>query len=161
MARRVTLDAARHASTRPVHHSVLLPRARHTIHPCTEAAGLAAAQQPMPFPGSGTSPPSVPAVVHVSAYLDRRLEIDDRAYTFEVCPRPLHSPLLMQRLLWQAVQRGDRRGGMPRRTPAARRGTWQLPPACHFDSATTPPGAQAVLWVAGGAWAGPSPASSM
>jgi len=42
------------------------------------------AQQPMPFLGRGDSPPSAPVDVHVSAYLDRILKVDDKDYTFQV-----------------------------------------------------------------------------
>jgi hypothetical protein len=55
-----------------------------STRPPRRDAGSAAAQQPMPFPGSGDTPPAVPAEVYVSAYLDRMLNVDDRAYTFHV-----------------------------------------------------------------------------
>jgi hypothetical protein len=42
------------------------------------------AQQPMPFIGKGDSPPAVPVDVHVTAYLDRLLNVDDKAYEFQV-----------------------------------------------------------------------------
>jgi len=44
----------------------------------------AAAQQPMPFQGRGDNPPSSPVDVHVTAYVDRILEVDDRKYEFSV-----------------------------------------------------------------------------
>jgi hypothetical protein len=44
----------------------------------------ARAQQPMPFIGNGDSPPAVPGEVHVTAYLDRLLNVDDKAYEFQV-----------------------------------------------------------------------------
>lgn len=42
------------------------------------------AQQLMPFLGRGDTPPSSPVDVHVSAYLDRILKVDDKDYTFQV-----------------------------------------------------------------------------
>jgi hypothetical protein len=45
------------------------PRLLLTVH----------AQQPMPFIGNGDSPPAVPVDVHVTAYLDRLLNVDDKA----------------------------------------------------------------------------------
>jgi len=50
------------------------------IHP-------AAAQEPVPFVGHGDFAPSTdgkPVDVHVSVVVDRMLEIDDRAYQYEV-----------------------------------------------------------------------------
>jgi hypothetical protein len=38
----------------------------------------------MPFIGRGDSPPTSPVDVYVTAYLDRLLEVDDKAYTFSV-----------------------------------------------------------------------------
>jgi len=43
-----------------------------------------AAQQPMPFLGRGDNPPASPVDVHVTAYLDRLLNVDDKDYTFQV-----------------------------------------------------------------------------
>jgi hypothetical protein len=47
------------------------------------------AQQPMPFIGNGDSPPAVPAEVHVTAFLDRLLNVDDKAYEFQVWPQSI------------------------------------------------------------------------
>ncbi|WIA38827.1 hypothetical protein OEZ86_002107 [Tetradesmus obliquus] len=41
------------------------------------------AQQPMPFVGNGDSPPAVPVEVHVTTYLDRLLNVDDKTYEFQ------------------------------------------------------------------------------
>jgi hypothetical protein len=38
----------------------------------------------MPFIGRGDNPPNSPVDVYVTAYLDRLLEVDDKAYTFAV-----------------------------------------------------------------------------
>jgi hypothetical protein len=43
-----------------------------------------AAQQPMPFQGQGDDAPAVPTEVHVSLFLDRLLNVDDRSYEFQV-----------------------------------------------------------------------------
>jgi hypothetical protein len=44
----------------------------------------ASAQQPMPLQGQGDKPPAVPTDVYVTAYVDRLLQVDDTAYTFQV-----------------------------------------------------------------------------
>lgn len=38
----------------------------------------------MPFLGRGDNPPASPVDVHVTAYLDRLLNVDDKDYTFQV-----------------------------------------------------------------------------
>lgn len=43
----------------------------------------AACQQTMPFPGNGDEPDE-PVTVFVSSYIDRLMEIDDKAYEFQV-----------------------------------------------------------------------------
>jgi hypothetical protein len=43
----------------------------------------AACQQTMPFPGNGEEPDE-PVTVFVSSYVDRLMEIDDKAYEFQV-----------------------------------------------------------------------------
>eukprot|EP00879_Flechtneria_rotunda_P014504 GHRR01015156.1.p1 GENE.GHRR01015156.1~~GHRR01015156.1.p1 ORF type:complete len:451 (+),score=130.85 GHRR01015156.1:966-2318(+) len=43
----------------------------------------AAAQMDMPFQGSGEEPPAVPAIVHVSSFVDRLLNVNDDMYEFE------------------------------------------------------------------------------
>lgn len=43
----------------------------------------AACQQTMPFPGNGVEP-NEPVTVFVSSYIDRLMEIDDKAYEFQV-----------------------------------------------------------------------------
>ncbi|KAF8059117.1 hypothetical protein HT031_005289 [Scenedesmus sp. PABB004] len=51
------------------------------------AGGLArraGAQQPQPFQGQGDAAPAVPTDVYVSAFVDRLLAVDDRAYAFQV-----------------------------------------------------------------------------
>jgi hypothetical protein len=50
------------------------PRLLLTVH----------AQQPMSFIGNGDSPPAVPVEVHVTTYLDKLLNVDDKAYEFQV-----------------------------------------------------------------------------
>jgi hypothetical protein len=50
-------------------------------------AAVVQAQQPMPFLGRGDSPPTSPVDVHVTAYLDRLLHVDDKEYTFSVSDR--------------------------------------------------------------------------
>lgn len=42
------------------------------------------AQQQMPFLGRGDSPPASPVDVHVSAFLDKLLTVDDKKYEFSV-----------------------------------------------------------------------------
>jgi hypothetical protein len=41
----------------------------------------------MPFIGRGDNPPSSPVDVHVTAYLDRLLHVDDKEYAFSVSGR--------------------------------------------------------------------------
>jgi cation transport ATPase len=45
----------------------------------------AAAQQAMPFQGTGDAPPAIPTDVCVSAFVDRLIEVNDRDYSFQVC----------------------------------------------------------------------------
>uniref|UniRef100_A0A383VCS9 Neurotransmitter-gated ion-channel ligand-binding domain-containing protein n=1 Tax=Tetradesmus obliquus TaxID=3088 RepID=A0A383VCS9_TETOB len=52
------------------------------------------AQQAMPFVGNGDSPPAVPVEVHVTTYLDRLLNVDDKTYEFQK-----HLPQLLQQQL--------------------------------------------------------------
>jgi hypothetical protein len=90
-----------------------MPRAGPPRSDAGLLAAAARAQQPMPFPGSGTTPPSVPAVVHVSAYLDRMLNVDDRAYTFQVGARAAADPGPQAR----HAKRRPHPQSLPRRNP--------------------------------------------